>query len=97
MDLEGSNEFVSSILSFDRDDDDDTSNYPWNSGGELQLHGTCAVCGCNLVIASTVGRLMREQRPCFCGYLRNPSLRQFVSPATAKRVASQCGVSIPQC
>ncbi|KAK1440620.1 hypothetical protein QVD17_06449 [Tagetes erecta] len=40
---------------------------------------------------------IREQRSCFCGYLRNPSLRQFVSPATAQRVASQCGVSLPQC
>ncbi|KAK9071399.1 hypothetical protein SSX86_009968 [Deinandra increscens subsp. villosa] len=40
---------------------------------------------------------IREQRPCFCGYLRNPALRQFVSPATARRVAGQCGVSVPQC
>ncbi|KAI3747785.1 hypothetical protein L6452_10438 [Arctium lappa] len=40
---------------------------------------------------------VKEQRPCFCGYLRDPNLRQFVSPATAQRVASQCGVSIPQC
>ncbi|KAI7758148.1 hypothetical protein M8C21_010595 [Ambrosia artemisiifolia] len=40
---------------------------------------------------------IKEQRPCFCGYLRNPSLRQYVSPATAQRIASQCGVSLPQC
>ncbi|PWA65155.1 hypothetical protein CTI12_AA306630 [Artemisia annua] len=40
---------------------------------------------------------LKEQRPCFCGYLRNPSIRQLVSPAAAQRVASQCGVSIPQC
>ncbi|KAK9071397.1 hypothetical protein SSX86_009966 [Deinandra increscens subsp. villosa] len=40
---------------------------------------------------------IREQRSCVCGYLRNPTLRQFVSPATAKRIASQCGVTLPQC
>ncbi|KAM0012108.1 putative bifunctional inhibitor/plant lipid transfer protein/seed storage helical [Helianthus debilis subsp. tardiflorus] len=40
---------------------------------------------------------VREQRPCLCGYLRNPSLRQFVSPAAAQKIASQCGVSLPQC
>nr|GEU95877.1 non-specific lipid-transfer protein 2-like [Tanacetum cinerariifolium] len=40
---------------------------------------------------------IREQRPCLCGYLRNPSLRSLVSPAAAQRIASQCGVSVPQC
>ncbi|KAI3722754.1 hypothetical protein L2E82_33829 [Cichorium intybus] len=40
---------------------------------------------------------MREQRYCFCGYLRDLSLRQFVSPKAAYRIASQCGVKIPAC
>ncbi|KAL4568878.1 hypothetical protein LXL04_024495 [Taraxacum kok-saghyz] len=40
---------------------------------------------------------VKEQRPCFCGYLRNPSLRQYVTPANARRVARECGVTIPNC
>ncbi|KVI02786.1 non-specific lipid-transfer protein 2-like [Cynara cardunculus var. scolymus] len=40
---------------------------------------------------------VKEQRPCFCGYLQNPSLRQYVTPDNARRVARQCGVVIPKC
>lgn len=37
----------------------------------------------------------REQRPCFCGYLKNPSLRQYVYSPGARRVAKSCGVPFP--
>ncbi|KAK1440619.1 hypothetical protein QVD17_06448 [Tagetes erecta] len=40
---------------------------------------------------------IKEQRPCFCQYLQDPKLRQYVSLATAQRIASQCGVTLPQC
>ncbi|KAF4386648.1 hypothetical protein F8388_006603 [Cannabis sativa] len=40
---------------------------------------------------------LNEQKPCFCGYLKDPSLGQYVNSANAKRVASQCGVSYPNC
>ncbi|KAI3699460.1 hypothetical protein L2E82_43795 [Cichorium intybus] len=40
---------------------------------------------------------VKQQKPCFCGYLRNPSLRQYVTPENARRVARQCGVAIPNC
>ncbi|KAI5684315.1 hypothetical protein M9H77_05543 [Catharanthus roseus] len=40
---------------------------------------------------------LREQRPCLCGYLRNPSLGQYVNSPNARRVASTCGVGIPRC
>ncbi|KAG2242218.1 hypothetical protein Bca52824_095938, partial [Brassica carinata] len=28
---------------------------------------------------------LREQKPCLCGYMRNPSLRQYVSSPNAKK------------
>ncbi|KAL5809942.1 hypothetical protein ACOSQ4_026510 [Xanthoceras sorbifolium] len=40
---------------------------------------------------------VREQRPCFCGYLKDPNLKQFVNSPNARKVASTCGVPYPQC
>ena len=40
---------------------------------------------------------LKEQQPCLCGYLRNPSLRQYVNSPGAKKVASACGVPTPSC
>ncbi|XP_059670618.1 non-specific lipid-transfer protein 2-like [Cornus florida] len=40
---------------------------------------------------------LREQRPCLCGYLKDPNLSQYVNSPGAKRVASACGVSTPKC
>ncbi|XP_054787584.1 non-specific lipid-transfer protein 2-like [Prosopis cineraria] len=40
---------------------------------------------------------LKEQKPCLCGYLKNPSLRQYVNSPGAKKVASSCGVPIPSC
>ncbi|MQL05579.1 hypothetical protein EI012_26440 [Escherichia coli] len=40
---------------------------------------------------------LREQQPCLCGYLRNPTLRQYVNTPGARRVASSCGVPLPSC
>ncbi|KAK9071398.1 hypothetical protein SSX86_009967 [Deinandra increscens subsp. villosa] len=40
---------------------------------------------------------LKEQTSCYCGYLRDPSLSRYVSPATAQRIAGQCGVTLPQC
>lgn len=40
---------------------------------------------------------LREQRPCLCGYIKNPNLRQYVNSPGSKRVASACNVVIPNC
>ncbi|KAK7255021.1 hypothetical protein RIF29_28422 [Crotalaria pallida] len=40
---------------------------------------------------------LREQKPCLCGYLKNPSFKQYVNSPGAKRVASSCGVPFPTC
>ncbi|KAG5614394.1 hypothetical protein H5410_014218 [Solanum commersonii] len=40
---------------------------------------------------------LREQKPCLCGYLKNPSLKQYVNSPNAQRVAKTCGVSTPSC
>ncbi|KAE8022061.1 hypothetical protein FH972_007895 [Carpinus fangiana] len=40
---------------------------------------------------------LREQKPCLCGYIKNPNLKQYVGSPGAKKVASTCGVSIPRC
>ncbi|KAE8703866.1 putative non-specific lipid-transfer protein AKCS9 [Hibiscus syriacus] len=40
---------------------------------------------------------LKEQRPCFCQYLKNPTIKQLVDSPKAKRIASTCGVEYPQC
>ncbi|KAL3844897.1 hypothetical protein ACJIZ3_002300 [Penstemon smallii] len=40
---------------------------------------------------------LREQQPCLCGYIRNPSLRPYVNSPNARKVAAACGVNIPRC
>ncbi|KAK4284171.1 hypothetical protein QN277_001039 [Acacia crassicarpa] len=40
---------------------------------------------------------LKEQKPCLCGYIKNPSLRQYVNSPAAKKVASSCGVPFPTC
>ncbi|KAK4477661.1 hypothetical protein RD792_016906 [Penstemon davidsonii] len=42
-------------------------------------------------------RKLKEQKPCICGYLRNPSLRPYVNSPNARKVAAACGETIPQC
>ncbi|KAK2419516.1 Bifunctional inhibitor/lipid-transfer protein/seed storage 2S albumin superfamily protein [Trifolium repens] len=38
---------------------------------------------------------VREQRPCLCGYMKNPSLKQYVNSPGARRVSIACGVPFP--
>ncbi|KAK3426316.1 hypothetical protein EUGRSUZ_F02789 [Eucalyptus grandis] len=40
---------------------------------------------------------LREQRPCLCGYIKDPNLKQYFTSPNAKRVASTCGVASPTC
>ncbi|XP_062152440.1 non-specific lipid-transfer protein 2-like [Alnus glutinosa] len=40
---------------------------------------------------------LKEQKPCLCGYIKNPNLKQYVNSPGAKKVARACGVTIPSC
>ncbi|XP_059450746.1 non-specific lipid-transfer protein 2-like [Corylus avellana] len=40
---------------------------------------------------------LKEQKPCLCGYLKNPNLKQYVNSPGAKKVLSTCGVPLPNC
>ncbi len=40
---------------------------------------------------------LREQRPCLCGYIKDPNYSRYVSSPNAKRIASSCGVPYPRC
>ncbi|KAL9148241.1 hypothetical protein ABFS82_12G029100 [Erythranthe guttata] len=40
---------------------------------------------------------LKEQVPCFCNYLKNPTLRQFIDSPNAKKVAAVCGLQQPSC
>ncbi|OAY80272.1 non-specific lipid-transfer protein 2-like [Ananas comosus] len=46
--------------------------------------------------AGCCGKL-RQQRPCFCQYQKNPSLQGYINSPNSKKVASACGVPIPSC
>ncbi|KAK7340931.1 hypothetical protein VNO77_21649 [Canavalia gladiata] len=38
-----------------------------------------------------------EQKPCLCGYIKDPNLKQYVNSPAARKMASTCGVQIPRC
>ncbi|XP_019092021.1 PREDICTED: non-specific lipid-transfer protein 2-like [Camelina sativa] len=40
---------------------------------------------------------LKEQKPCLCSYMRNPSLRRFVSTPNARKVSKSCRLAIPRC
>nr|KYP44019.1 Non-specific lipid-transfer protein 2 [Cajanus cajan] len=46
---------------------------------------------------NTCCQKLREQRPCLCGYLKNPSLRQYINSPDAIRVAHFCWIPFPTC
>ncbi|CAA7397676.1 unnamed protein product [Spirodela intermedia] len=40
---------------------------------------------------------LREQQPCFCQYLKNPSLSSYFSSQNARRVVTTCRVPPSRC
>ncbi|KAF5181621.1 Non-specific lipid-transfer protein [Thalictrum thalictroides] len=40
---------------------------------------------------------LRSQSSCFCQYVRNPSLRQYVNSPNARKLANTCRVAFPRC
>ncbi|KAL0296699.1 UNVERIFIED_CONTAM: Non-specific lipid-transfer protein 2 [Sesamum calycinum] len=40
---------------------------------------------------------IKEQRPCLCQYMKNPTLQKFINSPGAKKVASSCGTPFPRC
>ncbi|KAI4320318.1 hypothetical protein MLD38_033814 [Melastoma candidum] len=40
---------------------------------------------------------LREQKPCLCGYIKNPALARYFKSPNARNVAKSCGVPIPTC
>ncbi|XP_047336956.1 non-specific lipid-transfer protein 2-like [Impatiens glandulifera] len=40
---------------------------------------------------------LNEQRPCLCGYIKNPILRPYVKSAGALRVSAACRIPTPNC
>ncbi|GAB2222183.1 hypothetical protein Droror1_Dr00013387 [Drosera rotundifolia] len=37
---------------------------------------------------------LQEQKPCLCGYYKDPNLAQYVNSPAAKKVSSACGVAV---
>nr|GMC48086.1 non-specific lipid-transfer protein 2-like [Ipomoea batatas] len=40
---------------------------------------------------------LNQQKPCFCQYLKNSSLKMYLNSPAAKKAAKTCNVSIPKC
>ncbi|CAI9259884.1 unnamed protein product [Lactuca saligna] len=40
---------------------------------------------------------LKEQRPCLCQYMKNPSLKSYVVSPNAQKVATSCGLPTPKC
>ncbi|KAI3780845.1 hypothetical protein L2E82_10838 [Cichorium intybus] len=60
-----------------------------------------APCATAISSASPPSKLcctkIKQQRPCLCKYIKNPSLRNYVTSPNAKKVARICRVPIPKC
>ncbi|WCJ38916.1 Non-specific lipid-transfer protein 2 [Euphorbia peplus] len=58
-----------------------------------------AMCLPAIAMSEGVSRLccrkMREQRPCYCGYLKDPNIKLFI--ASNIKLGRQCGVAFPTC
>ncbi|XP_020219334.1 non-specific lipid-transfer protein 2 [Cajanus cajan] len=62
-----------------------------------ELSSCLAAISSNAPPSTTCCQKLKQQKPCLCGYLKNPSFKAYVSSPGAKRVASACGVAIPSC
>ncbi|KAG7019930.1 hypothetical protein SDJN02_18897, partial [Cucurbita argyrosperma subsp. argyrosperma] len=40
---------------------------------------------------------IKEQKPCLCKYMQNPTLRKFVASPNARKVANTCVTPFPKC
>lgn len=40
---------------------------------------------------------LKEQKPCFCQYLKDPNLKKYISSPNAKKVSQACNVPFPKC
>ncbi|KAL3824101.1 hypothetical protein ACJIZ3_020130 [Penstemon smallii] len=40
---------------------------------------------------------IKQQRPCLCGYMKNPYLQKFINSPGAKKVANSCQTPFPNC
>ncbi|XP_004137484.1 non-specific lipid-transfer protein 2 [Cucumis sativus] len=40
---------------------------------------------------------IKEQKPCLCKYMQNPTLKKFVASPNARKVANTCGTPFPKC
>ncbi|KAL4317245.1 hypothetical protein HN51_071239 [Arachis hypogaea] len=38
---------------------------------------------------------LKQQQPCFCYYLKDPSLAQYVNSTNARNIAASCNVTYP--
>ncbi|KAL3845929.1 hypothetical protein ACJIZ3_003332 [Penstemon smallii] len=58
-------------------------------------------CAAALITVGTPSRVccvkLKEQQPCFCSYIKNPSFKAYVDSPIAKKIAAACGVAIPNC
>ncbi|KAG6581741.1 hypothetical protein SDJN03_21746, partial [Cucurbita argyrosperma subsp. sororia] len=42
-------------------------------------------------------RKLKQQQPCFCGYLKDPRFKPYVQSPRARMVASICHIAVPRC
>ncbi|PON77513.1 Bifunctional inhibitor/plant lipid transfer protein/seed storage helical domain containing protein [Parasponia andersonii] len=40
---------------------------------------------------------LKQQKPCLCGFLKDPNFLQYAKSPNARKVAARCHVSYPKC
>ena len=58
----------------------------------LEMNACIPAITTSMLPSSLCRHKVREQRPCLCGYLKDPNLKQYINSPNARKVASTCGV-----
>ncbi|XXG74184.1 hypothetical protein AAC387_Pa07g2969 [Persea americana] len=40
---------------------------------------------------------LKEQKPCLCNYLKDPTLQKYINTGNAKKVSRACNTPFPRC
>ncbi|KAI4331490.1 hypothetical protein MLD38_029677 [Melastoma candidum] len=63
----------------------------------LQLSSCASAITSSIPPSALCCSKIKEQEPCLCQYMKNPSLKGFISSPNAKKVAATCGTPFPSC
>nr|GLL21537.1 non-specific lipid-transfer protein 2 [Ipomoea trifida] len=71
------------------------AQFSWAACDVNQLSPCLSAFTANAPPSTLCCQRLKQQKPCFCQYLKDPTLKQYLS--AGKKVATACKVSFPKC